>query len=556
MFPAHRYYYLHNFQHALDWLATRYADVLLPAEQDFLAAFAQLPQPARALAVRLLMRRHRVFRAARLHYEEIGDIAAAAAPLLALGWLRADPELDWPTWAALHTKEELLRRYPAAGARAAWRKDALLAALRAHLGGPDLRPCSAWGAAPGEAIWSVEIAGLAERLRLMFFGNLDQSWSEFVLADLGIFQYEPVALDADTRAFRDAADLDTWLGLQAVRDSLDAPEPAPAAELHARIAAWPSSVPWLARKQAKTWFRLGQWCERRADWREAERAYRASAYPGARQRLIRVVERQARHAEAHALALAALADSESEAERQLVARMLPRLARQAEQPPPPRVRAAPPEVFELVLPRPAQASRVEWVARDHLGADDAPVHYVENGLINSLFGLLCWEAIFHPVAGAFFHPFQRGPADLHEAGFRARRAAAFDDCLGALRDGSHRARILARFDEKQGVQSPFVFWGMLRRELLEQALACIAPAHLALWFARLLDDLKTNRSGLPDLVRFWPGEGRYELIEVKGPGDRLQDNQLRWLAYAAEHGLPVRVCHVRWAEADSMAVSP
>ncbi|MDQ8034132.1 MAG: VRR-NUC domain-containing protein, partial [Bordetella sp.] len=202
------------------------------------------------------------------------------------------------------------------------------------------------------------------------------------------------------------------------------------------------------------------------------------------------------------------------------------------------------------------ASRVEWVARDHLGADDAPVHYVENGLINSLFGLLCWEAIFHPVAGAFFHPFQRGPADLHEAGFRARRAAAFDDCLGALRDGSHRARILARFDEKQGVQSPFVFWGMLRRELLEQALACIAPAHLALWFARLLDDLKTNRSGLPDLVRFWPGEGRYELIEVKGPGDRLQDNQLRWLAYAAEHGLPVRVCHVRWAEADSMAVSP
>ena len=53
--------------------------------------------------------------------------------------------------------------------------------------------------------------------------------------------------------------------------------------------------------------------------------------------------------------------------------------------------------------------------------------------------------------------------------------------------------------------------------------------------------------GLPDLVRFWPGERRYELIEVKGPGDRLQDNQTRWLAYCVAHGMPVRVIDVEWA---------
>jgi hypothetical protein len=53
---------------------------------------------------------------------------------------------------------------------------------------------------------------------------------------------------------------------------------------------------------------------------------------------------------------------------------------------------------------------------------------------------------------------------------------------------------------------------------------------------------------LPDLIRFWPAERRYELIEVKGPGDRLQDNQIRWLAYCAQHGMPVRVLDVRWAD--------
>lgn len=45
------------------------------------------------------------------------------------------------------------------------------------------------------------------------------------------------------------------------------------------------------------------------------------------------------------------------------------------------------------------------------------------------------------------------------------------------------------------------------------------------------------------------------MIEVKGPGDRLQDNQLRWLDFCAEHGMPVEVCYVQWAADDSVCVS-
>jgi hypothetical protein len=38
------------------------------------------------------------------------------------------------------------------------------------------------------------------------------------------------------------------------------------------------------------------------------------------------------------------------------------------------------------------------------------------------------------------------------------------------------------------------------------------------------------------------------MIEVKGPGDRLQDNQQRWIEFCLSHEIPVAVCHVRWAD--------
>jgi hypothetical protein len=56
-----------------------------------------------------------------------------------------------------------------------------------------------------------------------------------------------------------------------------------------------------------------------------------------------------------------------------------------------------------------------------------------------------------------------------------------------------------------------------------------------------------NRTGFPDLIQFWPEERRYRMIEVKGPGDRLQDNQRRLLEFCCVHGMPVSVCHVRRA---------
>jgi hypothetical protein len=36
------------------------------------------------------------------------------------------------------------------------------------------------------------------------------------------------------------------------------------------------------------------------------------------------------------------------------------------------------------------------------------------------------------------------------------------------------------------------------------------------------------------------------MIEVKGPGDRIQDNQQRWLDYFSANDIPAEVWYVNW----------
>jgi hypothetical protein len=235
-----------------------------------------------------------------------------------------------------------------------------------------------------------------------------------------------------------------------------------------------------------------------------------------------------------------------EVEAQQVSRMWPRLQRKVGLKSEPARHPEGWPTFQLVLPVVARPEHLEGATAQMLSKSDAPVHYVENGLLNSMFGLLFWQAIFAPVAGAFFHEFQAAPADLHAPEFRSRRAALFAQGFEQLESDAYRDTICKNFQSKQGIQSPFVFWGVVSEALLSVALSCLPREHLKVCFARILADVRANRCGLPDLVQFWPAERRYRLIEVKGPGDRLQDNQVRWLTFCVSHGIPVSVCHVSW----------
>ncbi|UTW08059.1 VRR-NUC domain-containing protein [Pseudomonas benzenivorans] len=537
------FYYLSNFQSALAWIGERYEDLLSDEERAFIEQFTALDLAAQALLVRMVMRKGPHFRASKLNYAEIGDIQAPAAQLLALGWLSYSAPLTAEEVVALLRKDELLAHLPLADRRASLKKSQLLDQLLAA--DPEPQPFARWCPNLADSLYSLTVMELCNRLRLLFFGNLGQDWSEFVLADLGVFRYETVAITPDSRAFRSREDLEGYLLLRDHRLRFEAGEAIE--DLLASLTAFASANPYLQSRHAKLLYQIAQHQEKQGELAQALDLYRRAEYGDARWRQLRVLEKLARHAEAHELALQVSAAPRRDQEAQQVQRALVRLRRSLGLPADKRRASAPERRLELTLEQPVACS-VEYAVREHLQRDDAPVHYVENTLICSLFGLLCWEAVFAPLPGAFFHPFQSGPADLLSDDFHPRREALFARCLARLDSDEYRPHIRQMYQAKFGIQSPFVFWGLLSEELLEQALACIPAAHLAACCRRLLRDIRANRAGMPDLIQFYPAEGRYRMIEVKGPGDRLQDNQKRWLAFCAEQGMPVEVCYVQWAQ--------
>jgi hypothetical protein len=549
------FYYLDNFLTVLDWIATRYSSMLITEELAFIDNFRGLPLTSQALLVRMAMRKGELFRASKLHYDEIGCPRRAAEPLVAAGWLDDTPLLGVDHLFALLRKDELAAIFDFPPDLKNARKDLQLAALlEDETLAAEARTLADWHPDPiADCVYHLRIDALCERLRLMFFGNLHQDWSEFVLSELGIFKYEKVALSAVSQGFRNRQDIDDYLHLQLCRERFHGGEAI--AELMPAIPAAAYAGDWLENRRAKLLFQIARQHERHGELADALRIYADCPWPDARLRMVRVLERLGQIAIAFDIAGAAAEAPESEAERQQLLRTLPRLRRQlghAGSPARTARAAAPVTRHDLTLPRPAPHIVVEALVRDHLTQHNAPVLYVENTLVNSLFGLLCWEAIFAPVAGAFFHPFQSGPADLHSPDFQRRREREFQACLAQLdSDDTYRQTILRNFRDKSGTLSPFVYWDLLTEQTLTLALHCLPAAHLRKWFDRLLLDIRTNRSGYPDLIQFWPEQRRYRMIEVKGPGDRLQDNQIRWLEYCALHDMPVSVCYVQWTQEEA-----
>jgi VRR-NUC domain len=552
------YYYLENFTVALDWLSGRYRELLAEEEQQFIADFGRLPIESAALVVRMIMRQGDLFRTSKLRYAEIGCPQRAAAPLIGLGWLDPRPGISFPNLCRLLRKAELCSALGLRGAARSVRKAELIPLVGAIA--EQTQPLDVWWPEAPDVIFQVRIASLCDRLRLMFFGNFRQTWSEFVLADLGIFRYEKVCLDEAARAFRTRRQIEQFhaiyrcgelLQADAPLDAVLAAVPPALTETAESAAAIGASGAWIEAKRAKLLFYIGQLYEKARQWPQALDVYTGCDHPEARIRTIRVMEKLGRYTEAAGLLARVRLSPASELEAQLAARILPRLNRKLGAPE--SARPAPENAIrrdwadlELELPYPDPPQPVELVVREHLSTPQAPVFYVENTLLNALFGLLCWDAIFAPVTGAFFHEFHAAPADLLEAGFRERRAALFATCFAQLESGAYRDCILKTFDAKTGIQTPFVAWDALTRQELELALDCIPPVHLQKLFERLLADVRANRSGLPDLIQLWPAERRYRLIEVKGPGDRLQDNQIRWLTFCLTQAIPVCVCRVTW----------
>ncbi|MFY0665190.1 MAG: VRR-NUC domain-containing protein [Natronospirillum sp.] len=543
----HPLYYLHNFLRVLDWVDIRYPDLLNHSEQAFITRFRELPVSAQALLVRMVMRKGIYFRRSKLNYAEIGDHDLALAALQQQGMLIVNPELTLSEAGRLLTANEVNRLATRLEISVRTTKTQLLTNIEGLC--LAAQPWTDWHIGPSDPVYALTVMPECDRLRLMFFGNLHQAWSTFVLEELGLQRYELVPFDHTARPFNRRDEVDIYLTLHACREALD--EGSSAQDILPLVPDVPDDNHWLLSRRDRLLYTLAYQLERAGQTDLALSLYSGLRHPEARVRQIRVLERQERLSHALELALEVQKTPANEAESQHMARILLRLSRKLKIALPsssPTHAAAPTRITPTETDEMTLAPLTECVERDvvvALHTAEAPVFFVENGLINSLLGLLCWPAVFANIPGAFFHPYQAGPADLNQPDFLRRRETLIADQLALLDSEAYKGFIRTMYQVKYGLQSPFVYWPLLTEELLELSLTCIPATDLNALFTRILFDIPSNRSGLPDLIQFWPEQARYCLIEVKGPGDRLQDNQRRWLSYFAAHGIPAQVVMVK-----------
>jgi len=542
--PLRPLYYLHNFRLAVESLRDRYTDLLSAQESQFIRTFIQLPEGPQCLFTRLAMRKGPLFRRSTLRYPEIPAIAQALGVLASRGLVELDPPVEVAVLLQVLNKAELRWILGTASSRRR-----AVESTRDQLALPidnpivESRPLSRWHYALTDQFIKLTVDGIVRRLQWLFFGNDHQDWTEFVLTDLGAVRYEQVPFEAGSRAFQSREEIEHFYRLNECRARLHADE---SAVTLCQIAQPPDTAcGWLRDRFTRLRLQLGERLESEDEPDLAIQLYHRTHCTEGQVRAVRLQERLGRHESARADALAIPSGSCSEAQRTILDRVLIRVTRRLDRKVVPHRLRNPADTLELTLPQPAN-DRIERVVATALSTEAAPVFYVENGLLTSLFGLWCWEALYAPLPGAFFHAYQSGPSDLHTADFRERRRGQVDALLGLFETGEHEVLIRRNYRVKSGVWTQFVRWKKLKPQLLAHALRCIPAQHLKRCFERMLDNLGDNTAGLPDLIQFWPEERRYRMIEVKAPGDRLQDNQRRWLAFFSDNQMPAAVCRVRW----------
>lgn len=545
------HYYRDNFLRLSAIVEAQYGDLLTEEESGFLLRFRQLPGDAQCLYVRLVSRVGPLFRLSKLHYPEISSVGDALEQLAAAGLVQFPMELQVEDLGQLFKVVELRSWFPELPAQPPLRRKGELLDAIAQLPVEPAELLDRVREAAGERILQPCGSETVTLLQLLYFGNRRQDLTEFVLSDLGVACYYPYALDRDQRMFANRAALNEYLFCEQLSDGFyerEAVGEADAAEQLLHLAGEVLSFVPVHASSQRRWYRL---CNRVA--RELERQgemalslalYERSELHPARERRARILEQCHEWEAALALCRQIITEPRCEAERDAARRIMPRLQRRLGMNIIARRERFPTETVRL------QRSDlgVERAAGEYLARSWQAVYYVENALMNGLFGLAFWEQIFAPVSGVFHNPYQSAPTDMYEPGFRERRLRPLEARLAELRTIDLQSELLAAWQRYHPYQCRWLNWRLVSEELVSHALAVIPADHLQAIWQRMLFDPGENRRGFPDLIAMGGAPGEYQMIEVKAPGDTLQDSQKRWLRFFLDRGIDARVLRVEWLE--------
>ncbi|GFQ00752.1 fanconi-associated nuclease 1 homolog [Phtheirospermum japonicum] len=172
----------------------------------------------------------------------------------------------------------------------------------------------------------------------------------------------------------------------------------------------------------------------------------------------------------------------------------------------------------------------------------------EGGIWLTIFGILMWDVIFADVPNVFHNKFQTAPLDLETDTFYEARKSLVEAHIDKIRDGMAEEILITSWESHVGTACRGVNWEKHSLPDLIAAVKCIGGHCLSLICRHLAQDYRSWSSGMPDLLLWRLHDdcyrGEAKLVEVKGPRDRLSEQQRAWLLVLMDCGFNVEVCKV------------
>ncbi|KAI3459393.1 hypothetical protein Pfo_016056 [Paulownia fortunei] len=176
--------------------------------------------------------------------------------------------------------------------------------------------------------------------------------------------------------------------------------------------------------------------------------------------------------------------------------------------------------------------------------------HTESGIWLTIFGILMWDIIFSDVPNVFRTKFQTAPLDLETDSFYEARKSLIEALLDKIQEGMAEEILITAWESHVGTACRGVNWEKHSLPDLRAAVKCIGGPCLASICRHLAQDYRSWSSGMPDLLLWRLHDcyrGEAKLVEVKGPRDRLSEQQRAWLLVLMECGFNVEVCKVTLA---------
>ncbi|KAG1669716.1 Fanconi-associated nuclease 1 [Nymphon striatum] len=205
---------------------------------------------------------------------------------------------------------------------------------------------------------------------------------------------------------------------------------------------------------------------------------------------------------------------------------------------------------------------VERVALDHYKESGYPEGlHREGSVFVTLYGLLFWDIIYNDdIPDVFRVPYQAYPLDLNSDCFYESRKTQIDKHVKWLEFATNKDIqdvIKNNWTKHQGEIS-LVKWDCFSDlDHLLPFIGCLDGAATSAICKKLAHDFRSFRSGVPDLTVWNPEEKTmkywiniqvtiitFQMVEVKGPGDRLSPKQMVWINYLCASKIPAEVCYV------------